>query len=80
MEHPGKELKRLRELAGLSQYELATLCFIPRNRLSLFECGYCAMRDEDYEKAERVLQQVIVKKHKSFEDILSRSTSAPVGA
>jgi transcriptional regulator with XRE-family HTH domain len=80
MEHPGKELKRLRELAGLSQYELSTLCFIPRNRLSLFECGYCEMRDEDYERAERVLQRAIVEKHKNFEAIVSRNTTAPAEA
>jgi len=52
MEHPGKELKQLREFAGMSQYELSNLCGIPRNRLSL-ECGYCEIRNEDYEKAER---------------------------
>jgi transcriptional regulator with XRE-family HTH domain len=76
MEHPGKELKELRELAGLSQYELSNLCDIPRNRLSLFECGYCEMRDEDFEKAERVLQRVIAEKQKNFETILSRGSVA----
>ena len=76
MEHPGKELKELRELAGLSQYELSNLCDMPRNRLSLFECGYCEMRDEEYEKAERVLRRAIAEKHKNFEAILSRSMVA----
>ena len=71
MEHPGKGLKRLRELAGLSQYELSNLCSVPRNRLSLFECGYCEMRDEDYERAEGVLQQLIAEKHRDLESIFS---------
>jgi len=72
MEHPGKELKHLREVAGVTQYELSNLCGIPRNRLSLFECGYCEMRDEDYERAERVLRRVLLDRHKTAEDLLSR--------
>ena len=76
MEHPGKELKRLREVAGLSQYELSNLCGIPRNRLSLFECRYVEMRDEDYEKAERILQRVIAEKHRACEAILSRNSAS----
>jgi transcriptional regulator with XRE-family HTH domain len=61
MEHPGKQLKRLRVLAGLSQYELSNLCCVPRNRLSLFECGYGEMGDEDYKRAEKVLQGLIAE-------------------
>jgi len=79
MEHPGRDLKRLRELAGLSQYGLSNCCGIPRNRLSLFECGYCEMRDEDYEMAERVLRRVIAEKHRNCEALLSRG-SAPCRA
>jgi len=77
MEHPGKQLKRLRELAGLSQYELSNLCRVPRNRLSLFECGYCELGDEDYERAERALQQLIAEKHKDLESILSLGRAQP---
>ena len=77
MEHPGKQLKRLRELAGLSQYELSDLCRIPRNRVSLFECGYCEMGDEDYKRAEKVLQRLIAEKHKDLESILSLGGAQP---
>jgi transcriptional regulator with XRE-family HTH domain len=79
MEHRGKELKRLREVAGLSQYELSNLCGIPRNRLSLFECRYCEMREEEYEKAELALQRVIAEKHRTCEAILSRDSVSPCG-
>ena len=72
MDHPGKELKRFRELAGVSQYELSNLCGIPRNRLSLFECGYCYMPDEEFDKVERALRQVIEEKHRNCETALSR--------
>jgi transcriptional regulator with XRE-family HTH domain len=77
MEHPGTQLKRLRELAGLSQYELSKLSAIPRNQLSLFECGYCEMRDEDYDRIERVLLRVVTEKHKNFNAMLSRDLAAP---
>lgn len=72
MEHPGKELKRLRELAGLSQYELSNLCCIPRNRLSLFECGYSDLSDKDYDRAEQALHRAITGKREQFEAMMSR--------
>ena len=72
IEHPGKELRRLRNLAGLSQYKLSNLCGTRRNRLSLFECGYCELQDEEYEKAERALRRVVAEKHRDLEAALSR--------
>jgi len=72
MEHPGKELKRLRELAGLSQYELSHVCGVARNRLSLFECGYSSLPDGDYDKAERALHRAITEKREQFETMISR--------
>jgi transcriptional regulator with XRE-family HTH domain len=77
MEHPGKQLRGLRVLAGLSQYELSKLCCVSRNRLSLFECGYCEMGDEDYKRAEKILQQLIAEKHKDLESILSLGGAQP---
>jgi transcriptional regulator with XRE-family HTH domain len=72
MEHSGKELRRLRNLAGLSQYELSNLCGIRRNRLSLSECGYRELQDEEYEKAERALRRVVAEKHRDLGVALSR--------
>lgn len=72
MEHPGKELKRLREIAGLSQYELSNLCGVARNRLSVFECGYSRLPDEDYDRAERALHRAIIEKRERFETMMSR--------
>ena len=76
MEHPGKELKQLREVAGVSQHELSKRCGIPRNRLSLFECGYCEMRDDDYDKAERALRRVIEERRITCNALLSRGSES----
>lgn len=73
MDHPGKELRRLRELAGLSQWELSNLCGVARNRLSVFECGYSTLSDDDYDRAERALYLVITEKRKKFEAMMSKA-------
>ena len=76
MTHPGQELKLLRELAGLSQHELCSLCSIPRTKLSAFECGYRSLPDEDYDRAERTLHQAITDKREKFEAMMSRELAA----
>jgi hypothetical protein len=66
-----KKLKRLREMAGLSQYELSGLSGIPRNRLSLAECGYVTLRDEEYGLAEHVLREVLIERQQHVRTALS---------
>jgi DNA-binding XRE family transcriptional regulator len=73
MERDGKHthLKRLREVAGLSQYELARLSGIARNRLSLFECGYIQLQDEEYGLAEHVLRDALIERQQRLRTALS---------
>jgi len=54
----GSRLKQLREMAGLSQYQLATLAEIGRDKLSRFECGYCELSSEEWQKLERAIDKV----------------------
>jgi transcriptional regulator with XRE-family HTH domain len=65
------QLKRLREVAGLSQYQLSSLSGITRNRLSLFECGYVQLKDEEYGLAERAIRDVLYEKKEQFRTALS---------
>jgi transcriptional regulator with XRE-family HTH domain len=60
-----RELKRLREIAGLSQYELSKLAEIPRNRLSLLECGYIEFPEKEFRILEQALREAIDRKYKS---------------
>ena len=64
-------LKQLREMAGLSQYELAGLSGIARNRLSLFECGYIQLQDEEYGLAEHLLRDVLIERQQHVRAALS---------
>ena len=71
-----QHLKRLREMAGLSQYELAKLSKIARNRLSLFACGYIQLQDEEYGLAEHTLRDVLIERQQHLRTALSRGSCA----
>jgi transcriptional regulator with XRE-family HTH domain len=76
MESKNNQLKRLREVAGLSQYQVAILSGIARNRLSLFECGYVQLKDEEYGLAERVIRDVLFEKKEQLRTALSCGRAA----
>jgi transcriptional regulator with XRE-family HTH domain len=69
-------LKRLREAAGLSQYQLSAISGIARNRLSLFECGYVQLKDEEYGAAEHAIRDVLLEKRQHLSTALSDSRTA----
>ena len=71
MDSKSTRLKRLREMAGLSQYELAKLSGIARNRLSLAECGYVELRDEEYGLAEHTLRDALIERQQHLRTALS---------
>jgi transcriptional regulator with XRE-family HTH domain len=75
-----KHLKRLREMAGLSQYELAKLSGIARNRLSLFECGYIELQDEEYGLVEHTLRDVLIERQQNVRTALSGGRVATNGS
>lgn len=54
-----QRLKALREFAGISQYRLAQLAGITRNRLSLYECGYVQLRESEYSRLEEVMREAV---------------------
>lgn len=64
-------LKNLRKAGGISQYRLAALSGIARNRLCAFECGYIELRDEEYGLAERTLRGVLIERQQHLRTALS---------
>jgi transcriptional regulator with XRE-family HTH domain len=71
-----KDLKLLRELTGLSQYEFERLSGISRGRISLVECGHSQLNEDEHCRAERALRAAITDRYKNFKSIVER-TSAP---
>jgi transcriptional regulator with XRE-family HTH domain len=69
-----RNLKSLRELTGLSQYEFARLSGLSRGRVSLVECGHSELNEDEHCRAERVLRAAIADRYKDFKSIVERST------
>lgn len=76
MEERNQRLKALRAAAGLSQRQLASISRITRNRLSLFECGYVQLRDEEYGAAEQAVRDVLIQKRERLRTVLSAPDNA----
>jgi transcriptional regulator with XRE-family HTH domain len=72
-----KGLRLLRELAGLSQYELAGLSGISRGRVSLVECGHSSLNEDEQSRAERVLRAAIAERYKSLQSVVERTSETP---
>ncbi len=68
-----RNLKSLRELTGLSQYEFARLSGLSRGRVSLVECGHSELNEDEHCRAERVLRAAIADRYKDFKSIVERS-------
>jgi|SRR5215831_11056733 len=68
----GSRLKQLREMAGLSQYQLATLAEIGRDKLSRVECSYCELSSEEWQKLERAIDKVVVQQQARLTKLRSR--------
>jgi transcriptional regulator with XRE-family HTH domain len=65
-------LKELREACGLSQYGLSQLVAIPRNRISLVECGYAVLQPEEQETIHNALLSLSEKKAAELRALSSR--------
>ena len=57
-----ERLKQLREASGMSQHRVAQKSGVRRNRVSLFECGYIDLADEEYGLIEHVLRDALIEK------------------
>jgi transcriptional regulator with XRE-family HTH domain len=53
------DIKKLRKMADLTQFELARRCGVSRMRLSLVECGQLALHSEEELAVRRVLLTAI---------------------
>jgi transcriptional regulator with XRE-family HTH domain len=67
-----KEIRELRELAGLSQYRLAAATGIDRTRLSLFENGHAAPSAVELAAIEQVLLEEIGRRSERYQEFLHR--------
>jgi transcriptional regulator with XRE-family HTH domain len=71
----GKRLKRLRQLAGISQAAVAHHLGFDRCYISLIEAGHRTISQEDMAKAEVFLQEEQDKQARAFASY--REASAP---
>lgn len=72
-ENLSRDLKSIRELTGLSQYEFARLTSISRGRISLVECGHSQLNEDEHCRAERALRAAITDRYKNFELLVERT-------
>jgi transcriptional regulator with XRE-family HTH domain len=68
-----KELKRLREMSGLSQFSVARMSGVERTRLSLAECGHVALTTGEKESLRRVLLQAVENRQSQLQAVLLAS-------
>jgi transcriptional regulator with XRE-family HTH domain len=74
----GADLKQMREMCGLSQYELSMLADIPRNRISLAECGYASLRGEELLALHNALRKVSERRAAEFTSVFSGKEAVAV--
>jgi transcriptional regulator with XRE-family HTH domain len=70
------DLKELRRMADLTQFELAQRCGVSRMRLSLAECGQLQLRQDEDSAVRKVLLGVIESRAAQIKRVLS--TREPV--
>lgn len=67
----GLALKEMRLMCGLSQYQLSIIAAIPRNRISLAECGYLVLRAEEQSSIHQALLKITERKAAQLNGLLS---------
>jgi len=67
----GMDLRQLRKMAGLTQWELAQRCGVSRMRLSLAECGQVELSAEEEADVRGVLLEVIKARAAQLRGVLS---------
>jgi transcriptional regulator with XRE-family HTH domain len=71
-----KELKRLREIAGISQTLLAKKSGIERTRLSAAECGYVSLTEGEKATIKRVLMRAVEDQQARLTSVLEHAVEA----
>jgi transcriptional regulator with XRE-family HTH domain len=69
-------LRRLREMAGLSQYEIARELRCDRSRVSEIECGHLAPRPEELAAILKAVRAAHAKQQKEFEQLAAGAEAA----
>jgi transcriptional regulator with XRE-family HTH domain len=75
----GGELKRLRQIGGLSQSELSMLSGIARSRISSVECGYGELNESEVVRAERVIKRAIADKYQMVRSVVESTSGVGNG-
>ncbi len=71
------DLKKLRRMAELTQFQLAQRCGVSRMRLSLAECEQLQLRPDEDRAVRTVLLGVIESRAAQLKGVLSGREAAP---
>jgi transcriptional regulator with XRE-family HTH domain len=71
-----EEIRELREIAGLTQFEMAKLSGIERSRLSLAECRHVVLAPAEIAKFKAVLLAVLGQRAEQVQEVLSKLSAA----
>jgi len=66
------DVKELRKMAGLTQWELAQKCGVSRMKLSLAECGQAELSTDDLAAVNKILREMIANRATKLHGLLSR--------
>lgn len=72
------EIRKLRELAGLTQFEAARLAKLDRSRLALAEGAQLPLAEEQETRLRRVLLRTIRERRDRLDALLAKTNSQPV--
>ncbi len=75
-----KNLKELRKMASLTQFELAQRCGISRMRLSLAECEQIHLCPDELANVQRILLAAIENRDMQLRGVLSAGSSIAMSA
>jgi len=71
----GSRLKRLRQLAKLSQYELAGRAAIGRDKVSRFECDYSTPSPGEWRRLEDAIDEAVREQQSRLAKLCERERS-----
>lgn len=74
------DMRKTREMAGLSQFTVAQRSGISRMRLSLAECGEIQLRQVELESIRKVLRAEIERRAAKLQTALSVMTAPGISA
>jgi transcriptional regulator with XRE-family HTH domain len=78
LEEKSMDIKKLRKMADLTQFELAQRCGVSRMRLSLVECGQLELYSEEELAVRRVLLTAIEDRSAQLRSALSSREAVAV--